>query len=198
MKKRLVLFDFDGTITTKDTFLEFIKYYHGVFRFLWGFVLLSPWIVLFRFGLIPNWKAKQYTLRWFFKGESIADFNKKSEAFCRTIVPGLIRPKAREEITRHLTEGADVVIISASAENWVRPWCTANNLNCLATQLEVKDDRITGNISGFNCYGTEKQKRIQACYTLSDYDEVIAYGDSRGDLEMLSLAQQQYYKPFRT
>lgn len=197
MKKRLVLFDFDGTITTKDTFLEFIRFYHGPVKFVMGFLFMSPWMALMILKIIPNYKGKERVLRWFFRNETVENFNQKSADFCKHVVPALIRPKALTQIRQYLEEGSTVVVISASAENWVRPWCSAHGLNCLATQLEIKNNRITGNISGFNCYGAEKEKRIRACYALSDFDEIIAYGDSRGDLEMLALANQQHYKPFR-
>lgn len=198
MKKRLVLFDFDGTITTKDTFLEFIKFYHGTPRFLWGFLLHAPFLALMVFKFIPNWRGKERMLTWFFAGESIDNFNRKSDEFCKHIVPKLIRPKALIEIDNHLNAGATVVVVSASAENWITPWCRTLGLNCIATQLEVVENRLTGKIRGFNCYGPEKEKRLRSCYTLEEFDEVYAYGDSRGDLEMLALAQQKFYKPFRS
>jgi phosphatidylglycerophosphatase C len=198
VKKKLVLFDFDGTITTHDTLLEFIKYYHGTAKFALGFMLHAPWIGLMFLKLIPNWKTKQKVLQWFFSGESVDVFNQKSEAFCKHVVPRLLRPKAILEIEKHRNEGSTVAVVSASAENWIRPWCEVYGLNCIATQLEVVDNKITGKIKGVNCYGPEKEKRILACYSLDDFDEVIAYGDSKGDLEMFALAKQQFYKPFRT
>ena len=197
MKKRLVLFDFDGTITTKDTFLEFIRFYHGTFKFVIGFLIISPWMILMVLKALPNYKAKERALKYFFGGERIDVFNLKCEEFCSSVVPNLIRPDALKEIRNHQAAGATVVVISASAENWVRPWCSAFGINCLATQLEIKNGTITGKINGFNCYGVEKEKRIRSCYQLSDFGEVVAYGDSRGDLEMLALASQQHYKPFR-
>ena len=39
MNKGIAFFDFDGTITTKDTLLEFIKYSRGTMSFYWGFLL---------------------------------------------------------------------------------------------------------------------------------------------------------------
>lgn len=198
VKKRLVLFDFDGTITTKDTFLEFIKFYHGTFRFYAGFLMISPWMALMTLKLLPNYKAKEKALSWFFRNESENIFREKCARFCSTIVPTLVRPKALKEIREHQAGGAKVIVVSASAENWVRPWCEQHDIECLATKLEVINNKITGRISGFNCYGREKENRIRACYDLKDYGEIIAYGDSGGDLEMLALAQQQHYKPFRS
>lgn len=197
MKKRLVLFDFDGTLTTRDTLLEFIRFYRGGLAFLSGMLMLSPVLALHMLKLIPNWKAKQIVLRWFFRNEPLSVFDQKSETFARDIVPKLIRPQALAEIKQHLDEGAQVVVISASAENWVQPWCKRQGLNCLATRLEVIDGKLSGNILGFNCYGPEKERRVRECYTLSDFEEVYAYGDSRGDVELLGLANKRFYKPFR-
>jgi HAD superfamily hydrolase (TIGR01490 family) len=197
VKKRLVLFDFDGTITTKDTLLEFIRHYHGTGKFVRGFAASSPWLALMKFNLYPNYKAKEKVLQWFFENEDVAIFNERCDHFCRNVLPALIRPKALAEIEAHRKENSSIAVISASAENWVRPWCQENGLGCLATQLETADGKLTGRIKGFNCYGAEKERRIRECYVLSDYDEIVAYGDSRGDLEMLSLARTQHYKPFR-
>ena len=197
MKNRLVLFDFDGTITTKDTLLEFIRFYHGTPKFIAGFAAASPWLVLMKLKLYKNYKAKQKVLQWFFSGQDQSTFDDKCHEFSEKILPSLIRPKALLEIEKHKKEEATLVVISASAENWVRPWCEKNNIGCIATRLETADGKLTGRISGFNCYGAEKERRIRECYPLSEFSEIIAYGDSRGDLEMLSLAQQQFYKPFR-
>jgi phosphatidylglycerophosphatase C len=197
VKKRLVLFDFDGTITTKDTLLEFIRFYHGNGKFLAGFAASAPWLMLMKLKAYPNYKAKEKVLQWFFANQNLSAFDGKCREFSEVILPGLIRPKALAEIELHKKENSTIVVISASAENWVRPWCEKNELGCLATQLEVSGEKLTGRIKGFNCYGSEKERRIKECYRLSEYDEIIAYGDSRGDLEMLSLAQKQHYKPFR-
>jgi phosphatidylglycerophosphatase C len=194
---RLVLFDFDGTITTKDTLLEFIRFYHGNGKFLAGFALSSPWLVLMKLKIIPNWRAKEKILEWFFAGEELTRFDARCAQFCRDVVPTLIRNEALKTIRQHQAEGATVVVISASAANWVEPWCKEHRLPCLATQLEVKSGRITGRIKGINCYGAEKESRIRAAYKLKDFDEILAYGDSSGDREMLALASKKFYRPFR-
>lgn len=196
--KKLVLFDFDGTITTSDTLIDFVRFYRGRKQYMQGLIKLAPILSLYALKLIPNWKAKQFFLATYFKGEKIENFNARCILFSTNILPSLIRPGARQAIEAYRSAGATMAVVSASAENWVKPWCDQNGLICLSTNLEVKDGIITGNIQGRNCYGDEKVCRVKERFNLSDFDEVIAFGDSRGDKEMLQLAHRSYYKPFRT
>jgi HAD superfamily hydrolase (TIGR01490 family) len=197
VKKKLVLSDFDGTITTKDTLLEFIRYYHGTAKFLLGFAILSPIIGLHIFKIIPNWKAKQFVLIWFFKNESLEHFTSKCKDFTEKIIPSLLRPQALVAIQNHKQNNDEVVVISASAENWVAPWCKVLALPCIATRLEVVNGKLTGKIEEKNCYGEEKVSRLLRQYKLEDFVSVTAYGDSSGDKQMLAIAQEKFYKPFR-
>lgn len=198
MKKRLVLFDFDGTITTKDTFIEFLIFYKGMTRFLLGMAIMSPYLGLFVLKLIPNWKAKQCVLRYFLRGESVEMLKQRCEEFSIKVLPSLIRPGALETISRYKSDKSVVAVVSASAEDWVQPWCRTQGLLCIATQLEVENGKVTGNLCGPNCYGPEKVKRIEKQFTLKEFDEIVAYGDSSGDKEMFGIAHHHHYKPFRT
>jgi phosphatidylglycerophosphatase C len=198
MKKKLVLFDFDGTITTKDTFIEFLIFYKGMPRFLAGMAMMSPYLTLFALKLVPNWKAKQMVLRHFLGGESLEHLNQKCEEFSEKVLPKLIRPGAVQAINQYKNGDSVVAVVSASAENWVEPWCRKHGLLCIATQLEVKNGKVTGNLCGPNCYGPEKVTRIQKQFALKDFEQIVAYGDSSGDKEMFELAHEHFYKPFRT
>lgn len=197
MKKQLALFDFDGTITTRDTLFAFIRFYHGTFRFYIGFLLLSPILIAYKLKLIPNWRAKEIVLQWFFKGVRAADLQAKGEQFVREVLPPLLRPEALVAIRQHQQAGTEVVLVSASAEAWVKPWSDTLGITCLATRLEEKAGVMTGKLSGANCFGAEKENRVRACYNLADYDVIHAYGDSSGDREMLALADHAHFKPFR-
>lgn len=196
MKKRLVIFDFDGTITYKDTFLEFMKFYKGRKAFYSGFAKLSPIMGMFLFKLIPNYKAKEAAISHFFKGEDISEFNRKCQTFSENIIPNLIIPKALDAILTHQKEGARLIVVSASAENWLAPWCEKINLELIATKLEVEEGKITGRLSGRNCYGEEKECRLKEVVELSDYDEIYVYGDSSGDKSILKLATHPHFKFF--
>lgn len=198
MPKDLVLFDFDGTITTKDTLAEFMKFYHGNVRYAIGLAVLSPILASYIFKLMPNWKSKQYFLSWFLKDENVDKFNEKCLQFSKHYLPKLIRPQALESVHEHKKRGATVAVVSASAEHWVKPWCDEQGILCIATKLEIKDNKLTGNLSGKNCHGPEKVCRIKENFTLKEYKNIIAYGDTSGDKEMLAIANQKFYKPFRT
>ncbi|MEO6315093.1 MAG: HAD family hydrolase [Chitinophagaceae bacterium] len=197
MKKRIAFFDFDGTITTRDTLLEVIKFYKGNFKFYVGFALNAPFILAWKVGIISNQAAKEKILRHFFGGLSLTEFQERCDAFAVTQVPLLVRPKALKEIEKLVTTGVTVVIVSASAENWIQHWCNLHNLALIGTKLEVSNGLLTGNILKRNCHGLEKVNRINAAFDLAQYDEVYCYGDTKGDKPMLELATFSFYKPFR-
>ena len=197
MSQIIAFFDFDGTITTKDTLLEFIKFSKGRFRFYVGFAINSPWLIAFKLKLIPNQTAKERILSWFFQGSDLAGFQKKCDQFASDILPGLIRPKALEEIKLLRQKNATIVIVSASPENWIRPWTGSISVKLIATRLATKEETLTGRILDRNCYGAEKVRRINKEYQLNDYTSIYAYGDSSGDRPMLQLAHSAFYKPFR-
>lgn len=195
--RRIAFFDFDGTITTHDTLLAFIRFNAGTVGFYFGFLLNSPWLLAYRIKVISNQQAKERILRYFFGKMPVADFDERCKQFCSTILPGLIRKKAMHEISLHQAANTEVVIVSASPENWVKLWCEYHGVGCIATKLQVKNERITGRILEKNCHGIEKVSRIKALYSLGDYNEICCYGDTNGDKPLLKLATIAFYQPFR-
>ena len=77
-----------------------------------------------KLGLYPNWKAKQRVFAYFFKGLDLEAFNDLCQRFAADS-RHLLRPKAIEALQQARAEGADVVIVSASIDNWVQPFFTA-------------------------------------------------------------------------
>lgn len=146
----------------------------------------------------------------------------KFDALCRDFAEEyqhLLRPKGVTLVHEALVAGAQVFIVSASIDNWVRPFFKVRGLDgvrVLGTQIEVIDGRLTGKFKSNNCYGEEKVHRItealsastsatspastsspaSAPFVRSQY-EIEAFGDSRGDQEMLAFADKGHYKPFR-
>jgi len=192
--KKIYAFDFDGTLTTKDTLLEFIRYAKGSTALGWGFLRYAHLLVLMKLGLYPNWKAKQKVFAYFFKGMSITDFNALCQAFAASS-QHLLRPAGIKAIQQAKSEGSEVLIVSASIDNWVQPFFT--EVKVLGTQIEVKDGMLTGRFLTKNCYGQEKVNRILTLFPNRKDYHLTAFGDSRGDKEMLAFADESYFKPFR-
>ena len=190
---KVYAFDFDGTLTTRDTLLEFIRFACGTPRFLLGFLLYSPLLVLMKLRLYSNGKAKQRVFSHFFKGMAIAEFDALCQDFARTH-RHLLRPDVVSRLEQALAEGAEVLIVSASIDNWVQPFFKNHQPvpMVLGTQIEVIDGRLTGRFLTPNCYGQEKVRRILALYPDRSEYHLTAYGDSRGDREMLALADDPH------
>ena len=201
MNKRIAFFDFDGTITTKDTLLEFIRYDRGELGYALGFLLSSPWLVAFKLKVISNQQAKERVLSFFFKNRPLDDFQASCDRFSTEKLPGLLRPKALEELKKLKELGSEIVIVSASPSNWISKWADSIGASLIATHLSVTTKKgqtvLTGSIEGANCHGQEKVRRIQQTHQLDDYAEIYAYGDSSGDRPMLALGKISFYKPFR-
>ncbi len=195
---KIAFFDFDGTITTKDTLLEIIKFQKGTIAFYTGFLLHSPWLLAYKAGLLRNDLAKEKILRYFFKGMPVALFQEKCDRFAHTRLLKLLRPGALKEIASLKSAGFEIVLVSASAGNWIRAWAAPLGLKLVSTTLETINGRLTGNIDGLNCHGEEKVRRIREKFDLGKYSEIFAFGDSSGDKPMLALATQSFYKPFRS
>lgn len=198
-KKTVAAFDFDGTITTIDTFPEFIRFACGNKTFYAGFILHSFMLIRMKLKLYPNWKAKQRLFSYFFKNMPLTDFDKICQDFCIKKEKYIIRPQAKSAIQEHVNQGNDVLIISASIDNWIKPFAQQLGISyVLGTQIEVNPQSyITGRFSNNNCYGSEKVRRIKEIYPDKNEYKLVAYGDSRGDKELLDYADESYYKCFK-
>lgn len=199
MKQRdkcIALFDFDGTLTKKDSLFEVIKFIRGRRRFYWGMILSLPSLILYKLKIISNWEAKERLLTLFFGGIFYSEFQKECHQFALNSIPGLLRVDAMATLTELKQRNFRIVVVTASAEDWVKPWCDSQHIECIGTRLQIFDQKITGKIQGFNCSGKEKVARIKAKIELSEYKEIYSYGDSQGDTEMLALASKPYYKVF--
>ncbi len=196
MKKELALFDFDGTITTHDTFLEIIKYQKGNVYFYFGMFLLSPFLVLYKLKLMKNWRAKERVLSFFFGGMPSAVFQSKCEQFMATVLPSILKPEALQKIEYHRSQNHRIIVVSASPYNWIEGWCNKMKIELIATKLEIKNEVVTGKLASVNCYGLEKVNRINQYLDLKEFERIYAYGDSDGDKPMLALAHHSFYRSF--
>ena len=176
--------------------LELARFYKGATGFYTGMLILLPSLIALKTRLISGQQAKEKLLSYFFGGMHTKSFDALCSKFNEQKMPRLLRENALSKITEHKSKGHEVVLVSASAENWTMPFCKEKGMKCICSKLEVVNDCITGKLNGPNCNGPEKANRIRAAYDLSSYQHIYAYGDSSGDAEMLQLATDAHYRVF--
>ncbi len=191
----LALFDFDGTITKKDSWHDFMDFVSKKHR-LTGLkmLLFLPIIILDAIGFNPKGKFTELFLMFCFKGWKKEYFDELAKSYAETKLEKLIRQNALEQINKHKINGDKIVVVTASLDSWISDWCKKNEIELISSILEVNEGLITGKLIGEICSGEGKVKRIQEKYDLDDYETVYAYGDTSGDKAMLELADIAYYR----
>lgn len=192
--KGIVLFDFDGTITKNDTFISFGCHCFGKAGLLKNILKVSPWLVMWKLGIIKSSEAKEKLFKSMFKKMSYGRFKK----LCATFVPHIennLRDDIMQTLKNHIKDGRRICIVSASIEDWIFPWAQKNGISdVIATQVELDDDvkELTGRFKTPNCLGEEKVRRIIEKFPDFHNTESWAYGDSNDDMPMLNISSHPY------
>jgi phosphatidylglycerophosphatase C len=193
--KVVAAFDFDGTITHTESLQSFLRYASGNIRFVTAVAKNAPSLLKVRKGMIRRQIAKEKILQSTIKGATIEEMQYKTEMFVSERLPKLLRPEMLERVKWHNDQGHRVVLVSASPGIYLKKWAPYNGFHAvLCSELEVVDKKYTGNLSNANCWGPEKVRRLRAWWAKDKPDFVYAYGDSHGDLDMLAIANEQWYQ----
>ena len=181
----LALFDFDKTLYSKDSLIEFTKFCKGRKCFYLGMIHLLPGLLAMKARLISNEKMKEKFIKYFFQNLKYTDFEKNGREFASEIDKHLDKKFSRL-FQSHLASEHTVTIVTASCSGWIKPWADQYNILVLATEIKVVENKIAG-FSTPNCNGKEKVARIKSAFNLDDFDRILVYGNGRGDKEMLKL-----------
>lgn len=197
-KKEIYAFDFDGTLTDRDSFVALLRSAFGTRRVALWIALHAPLLAAARLGLYPAGKAKERMFAHFFGGMPARDYAQCGERFAATH-RHILRPGGIKAVGKAVESGATVLIVSASQRQWVAPFFAGfgRNVTVVATEAEVSGGLLTGRFATPNCKGAEKVRRILSLFPNREAYRLIAFGDSRGDREMLAMADESHYKPFR-
>ena len=188
------LYDFDGTITSKDTTIFLLA----------ALIKLRPWLF---FGLI--W----FLFRMFFARDNISKQGYKNKAIGHLIkdlssirlnealkhfrnkVKSHYRPSVITSINKAIQDGKTVLVVSASPSFAISNCLSDLPVIVLGTEFEKKGNIYTGLLKSENCYGEEKVNRINE-WALSNkiaLNVQSAWGDHLSDLDMITLAEKRYW-----
>jgi phosphatidylglycerophosphatase C len=190
-------FDFDGTLTVRDSFRGFLAWRFGTLRLISGLPRLAP--AALRYGIDHDrGRIKASLVREFLGGWTLPQLEADAERYAEAAAPRLLRPDALQAWRDWGEKGALRAIVTASPDVLVAPFARRLGAELLiGTKLELDaEGRITGRLDGPNCRGPEKVVRLQEAFG-EGFRPVAAYGDTRGDREMLAVAETAGYRVFK-
>lgn len=193
----IVAFDFDGTLTVRDSFTAFLRWRAGAGGWFGGLARMAPDLATY-VGDRDRGRLKAASVREFLKGTPRAQLQADAEAFAGQVWPGFIRYDALACWKDWGQRGAYRVIVTASPETTVAPFARRLGAEALlGTPLVFDgDDRVTGAFAGPNCRGEEKVRRLRAAFG-EEMALAAAYGDTTGDTEMLAIADEAGFRRFK-
>lgn len=194
-KKRIIVSDFDGTLTTKDSMFEIIVYKQGLFGLALAMICLLPWLLLMMLKRYPKQRTKERLLYRCFKNMNEKEFLEFCCAFALE-KGGIIRKDLYNHLLREKKKGAEVIVITASPEIWVRAFLP-EEITVLGTRLNYENGLLQPHFSGKNCRGKEKVNRLFEY--LPDIEKnrseyyITAFGDSSGDASLIDFSDEGHW-----
>ena len=193
--KAVAFFDFDGTLTTGDTLMPFLKFVVGAPRYYAKLALVSPVLAAYFAKILRNDIAKQIVLKCYLAGYHIDELIELGQRFSEEVISTMLRPEGMARLRWHKEQGHECVLVSASLNIYLDVWARENGfLDVICSKLQIdKRGRLSGNLRGNNCHGLEKLKRVQKWLEAGYHQSTtFAYGDATGDLPLLVSACHGY------
>jgi HAD superfamily hydrolase (TIGR01490 family) len=183
-------FDLDLTITGRDSFHYFLKFYYLSKLQKWVYV---PWILFW--GILR--KLRLISLQSF-KEEALVALIGKNQTFIRKIgqlfleeqLVEIVREKAIRRIRRHRESGHFTFIVTSCPDVYILSlveYLKCDGYEC--SRLAYRNSKFIGSIVGKDCFGSEKVSRLKAIVEDRELDlsHSYAYSDHESDLPLLEL-----------
>ncbi|MBF7683215.1 HAD-IB family hydrolase [Acinetobacter sp. B5B] len=190
----LVLFDFDHTLTHRDSFTSFLSYSLSKKHYYISFIQIMHYIIAYKCKLINDQILRQKICK-----VAYTQYNKEQlihigQSFAHHYIDSIISSHAKQRLEWHKSQGDHIVVVSSSLDVYLEPWCQKQGIDVICNRLVDNGTHYTGALLHGDCGYTEKARRVKQSYHLSDYLNIFAYGDSKNDLAMLALADHKFYR----
>jgi phosphatidylglycerophosphatase C len=199
--RAIAAFDFDGTLTRRDTLKPFLARGLGWPRFVLALLQCSPWLAAYALRLVRNDVAKQRLLLATLKGKSTSEIDAWTTQWLARDFPGQLREDAMARLAWHQQQGHCCVMVSASPDIYLERVARHMGFDGLVcTEMAIEAGRLTGWMRTPNCHGEQKALRLQAWLAgrfgpgAADSHTLYAYGDTSGDKPMLRMARHAWYR----
>lgn len=195
-ERPIVAFDFDGTLTVKDSYAAFLKWSVGPWGWLISLPFLAPAAIAYVFHR-DRGRMKEAVTRFFIWDHPLEAVRGRAERFADSHFDRLLRPDALKRWREHQANGDYLVIVTATPDVVVEPFARRLEADALlGTRLVVNENgQVTGDFAGPNCRGEEKVRRLRERFGEA-VELAAAYGDTSGDTEMLAIAREPGFREF--
>lgn len=197
-KDTVAAFDFDGTLTYKDSLLPFLIFVKGYAITSLAVSSAIPSLVGCLFDYKCRQAAKERILKSSLSGMSLQEARMYGERYAKGPLENQIRPQAKDKLHWHLKQGHRCILISANLDLYLQPWALKEGFHDVICSTVASDSQgnLTGQLTGSNCWGEEKCRRLLQLLGSKNNFMLYAYGDSQGDKPLLELADYPFYRKF--
>lgn len=194
-------FDFDGTLLDGDCLLILHSLVRSPIGRLVDGVRLFPALLLWKSGLRSTAWFKQLSLQMLLTAAMQArSAQRRQHLLQHTLANALwqrLRPEALARLEWHRKQGHQLVIVSASPRCLLEPIAQRLAVELIATETTAPCSGAPIELRSPNCKGPEKIQRLsQWLEGPLQSVELHAYGDSRGDRELLQSAAEPHWRSF--
>jgi HAD superfamily hydrolase (TIGR01490 family) len=194
--KRIVIFDFDNVIIRGQSQLYLVNYLIKQRKIQILIALqIYFWFFLKKIGFqISPYRIRNIAYKTF-KGWTVEYFEDFFRKFNLEVIRDYCILDTHELIKNHIESKDEVIVVSASLKIIVKNCLSNLNIGCcIATELEIIDNKYTGIVKGIVPFAQEKCLVIEKYFKKKNYDwkSCIAYTDDFSDLELLNLVASPF------
>lgn len=190
----LALFDFDGTITVRETMPDFMRASVRPGRVWLGSIIVVPFLLGYKARIVSGTVIRSVLCWVGFRDIPTHELEACGKRFAQDVLPATLRKEAMDRIAWHKRRGDTVVVVSGGLDVYLSHWCREHDVELLCSVLEQREGRFTGRYLGRQCVHDEKARLVRERFPPAKYSRVFAYGDTREDRELLALAHEPYYR----
>lgn len=179
MSKRVVIFDFDKTLTYSDTtFGFFLNVADKNFSFPVKVLLYIFCMIFSKLKILSNTKLKSFGVRLFLSSFSMEKINSRSLEYSKKIKFNKLY------FNYEFLAKKKIFIVSASFVNYLKP-LFPKNVVVIGSELLFENNVVTGLKE--NCFGINKAK-VLSSYGIESIDTF--YTDSLSDLPLAKISDE--------
>ena len=204
-QRRVAAFDFDGTLTTRDTLVPFLYRVSGPRQFATATAKLGIKGSLRRIPITDRDHVKELMIRELLGGRQEADLRALGQEYATEILAKRMNDAVLQRLRNHVDRGDEVLFVSASLVYYLDPIAELLDVDAvIAVEPRSADGTLDGSLTHPNVRAQQKAIRLSEWLSANDHSdgpgelhespvELWAYGNSSGDHELLDMADHPFW-----